>query len=255
MNNQFNDYNNFNNQNGMYPQNNMYNGYQQPMNMNNMQNNRPANRGGGAGSVIFALLLLAVLVVALLHLTGTVDVVAFVNEKVFGKEQTKEVDKSQENNDKPEDKDDKEEETSIDYKAELEKTCTLIDTDGNYNMDVVTKKLNEALTNDSTLLEKNPKAVFELMSGIYYCSEKTCIYVEPDSLLTHAVNCETKEYESGTIDEMQAGIELGNACANVDSNGYFVGENNVNCSNFMCTYNVNGQKYERNCLDSIMALR
>lgn len=222
---------------------------------NNGYNNSPilAVKGakGGKLTFILAFLVLIAAVVFLLHSTGTIDVVKFVNEKILHKEELKESDKEKDN-----DKD-SENVVDVDMQTELLEMCMLVDENGDYNYDEYLQYVSDEA---AKLTEKPSESeTFEIMSGMGYCASDMCMHLEKDGTV-NALTCSNGEYlrmsyydfQDYLWEQISINLILNTACANVDNNGFYVidgedGEASVKCDNFICVTDYNGSEHTKDC--------
>lgn len=248
MYNQNNMYNNFNNT-GMYNQ-----VYQPPVN-----NNRNANKGGGIGSFLFALVLLVALVLLLLRLLGVFDVVDYVKD-IINKDDnnvTENVNNDKSDKvDKEDNEENKKEENSEDpMKTELANMCGSLDASGNYHIQEYQNQLTQIQGKYHTIDGENSDAYFKEIEGIYACTNSECFKFREEKKVA-IYSCINKTYSIITIEEMYREFRMDNvlatACNNLDSNGFFSGtisEDNsvIECANRVCKYTYQGHTKEKKC--------
>ena len=200
----------------------------------------------GKLGIVFAILFLILMVVCLLHFSGTIDVVKFMNENLLHK---KELNVS---NNKKSDKVSKN-----DLKAELFEMCNVKIPEDTYSYDRYEQYIYDKA---SELTEKPSEGeIFEIMSGMGYCVSGSCLKLEKDGTV-NMLNCDNKEYLRMSYDdfqeymkkEIQLNLLLNTACANVDGSGYYVpsedaGDYNLHCEDFICTVNYSGFEHKKDC--------
>ena len=79
------------------------------------------------------------------------------------------------------------------------------------------------------------------------CFNGACLIVDKSQKL-YLFDCDTEEYIVQSFEDVIPNLSLSTACSMVDNNGnYFGDDNNLYCNSFVCTYDYNGKKYEKDC--------
>ena len=75
-----------------------------------------------------------------------------------------------------------------------------------------------------------------------------CMIVDSEGT-NYTMDCSTSEFSVATYDETLASLDLSSACTNLDASGNYTSLDNedLSCSNFICSIEINGNDYSKDC--------